>query len=65
MTQVEQDGFTNLKTWRLHWDRQLYKALEHQYQVRSIVTHRFEMNAADPACKVKLFRPMKLTIQAG
>ena len=33
MTQVEQDGFTNLKTWRLHWDRQLYKALEHQYQV--------------------------------
>ena len=33
MTQVEQDGFTNLKTWRLHWDRQLYKGLEHQYQV--------------------------------
>ena len=33
MTQVEQNGFTNLKTWRAHWDRQLYKALEHQYQV--------------------------------
>jgi dynein heavy chain 2 len=33
MSQVEQEGFTNLKTWRLHWDRQLYKALEHQYQV--------------------------------
>ncbi|TRY75069.1 hypothetical protein TCAL_08574 [Tigriopus californicus] len=33
MTQVEQDGFTNLKTWRNHWDRQLYKTLEHQYQV--------------------------------
>ena len=33
MTQVEQQGFTNLKTWRNHWDRQLYKALEHQYQV--------------------------------
>ena len=32
MTQVEQQGFTNLKTWRNHWDRQLYKALEHQYQ---------------------------------
>lgn len=35
MTQVEQDGFTNLKTWRNHWDRQLYKTLEHQYQVTS------------------------------
>ena len=34
MTEVEQQGFTNLKTWRNHWDRQLYKALEHQYQVR-------------------------------
>ena len=33
MTEVEQKGFTNLKTWRNHWDRQLYKALEHQYQV--------------------------------
>ena len=33
MTSVEQEGFTNLKTWRNHWDRQLYKALEHQYQV--------------------------------
>ena len=32
MSQVEQQGFTNLKTWRNHWDRQLYKALEHQYQ---------------------------------
>ena len=37
MTQVEQDGFTNLKTWRLHWDRQLYKALEHQYQVHTVL----------------------------
>ena len=33
MNEVEQEGFTNLRTWRLHWDRQLYKALEHQYQV--------------------------------
>ena len=31
--QVEQAGFTNLRSWRAHWDRQLYKALEHQYQV--------------------------------
>jgi dynein heavy chain 2 len=33
MSQVEQQGFTNLKSWRSHWDHQLYKALEHQYQV--------------------------------
>ena len=33
IAQVEQAGFTNLRTWRAHWDRQLYKALEHQYQV--------------------------------
>ncbi len=33
MSNVEQEGFTNLKTWRNHWDRQLYKTLEHQYQV--------------------------------
>ncbi len=39
MTQVEQEGFTNLKTWRLHWDRQLYKALEHQYQVSAHSTY--------------------------
>ena len=23
----------NMKTWKMHWDRQLYKALEHQYQM--------------------------------
>lgn len=22
----------NMKPWKAHWDRQLYKALEHQYQ---------------------------------
>lgn len=22
-----------MKTWKMHWDRQLYKALEHQYQI--------------------------------
>jgi hypothetical protein len=26
-------NFSNMKSWRAHWDRQLYKALEHQYQV--------------------------------
>ena len=43
MTQVEQEGFTNLKTWRAHWDRQLYKALEHQYQVSDRVLYRVRM----------------------
>ena len=23
----------NMKPWKAHWDRQLYKALEHQYQM--------------------------------
>lgn len=22
-----------MRSWRLHWDHQLYKALEHQYQL--------------------------------
>lgn len=25
--------FSNMKSWRAHWDHQLYKALEHQYQI--------------------------------
>ena len=30
-----QEGFNpgNMRPWRLHWDHQLYKALEHQYQL--------------------------------
>lgn len=24
--------FSNMRSWRLHWDHQLYKALEFQYQ---------------------------------
>ena len=23
----------NMKTWKMHWDRQLYKTLDHQYQM--------------------------------
>ena len=28
-------GFSkdNMRPWRIHWDRQLYKGLEHQYQM--------------------------------
>lgn len=25
--------FSNMKSWRAHWEHQLYKALEHQYQL--------------------------------
>lgn len=30
-----QEGFnaSHMRSWRLHWDHQLYKALEHQYQL--------------------------------
>ncbi|KAK3929891.1 Cytoplasmic dynein 2 heavy chain 1 [Frankliniella fusca] len=31
LAQVEQE-FSNLRSWRLHWDYQLYKALEFQYK---------------------------------
>lgn len=35
MTTLHQQGFSvaNMRPWRWHWDRQLYKALEHQYQM--------------------------------
>ena len=35
MASLIQEGFnpSNMKSWRLHWDHQLYKALEHQYQM--------------------------------
>ncbi|EKX39469.1 hypothetical protein GUITHDRAFT_160010 [Guillardia theta CCMP2712] len=31
--EVAQEGFDNLKAWYVHWDYQLYKALEFQYKV--------------------------------
>jgi len=32
---LTQEGFnpSNMRPWRLHWDHQLYKSLEHQYQL--------------------------------
>ncbi|KAK6172722.1 hypothetical protein SNE40_016326 [Patella caerulea] len=35
MANLVQQGFTadNMRPWKLHWDHQLYKALEHQYQM--------------------------------
>lgn len=35
MASLNQQGFSasNMKPWKAHWDRQLYKALEHQYQM--------------------------------
>ncbi len=35
MASLIQEGFnpSNMRSWRLHWDHQLYKALEHQYQM--------------------------------
>ncbi|XP_066286377.1 cytoplasmic dynein 2 heavy chain 1-like isoform X1 [Branchiostoma lanceolatum] len=35
MAGLVQQGFSaaNMKSWKMHWDRQLYKALEHQYQM--------------------------------
>ena len=35
MASLTQEGFqpANMKPWRLHCDHQLYKSLEHQYQL--------------------------------
>ena len=33
MHQLDQQGFRDQKSWATHWDRQLYKALEYQYQL--------------------------------
>lgn len=33
ISQVEALKFPNMKSWKLHWDYQLYKALERQYQL--------------------------------
>ncbi|XP_042887569.1 cytoplasmic dynein 2 heavy chain 1-like [Penaeus japonicus] len=33
MHQLDEKGFSDQKSWCSHWDRQLYKALEHQYQL--------------------------------
>ena len=35
MANLTSQGFSaaNMKPWKAHWDRQLYKALEHQYQM--------------------------------
>ncbi|XP_074649972.1 cytoplasmic dynein 2 heavy chain 1-like [Tubulanus polymorphus] len=35
MANLVTQGFSaaNMKSWKAHWDRQLYKALEHQYQM--------------------------------
>ena len=35
MASLIQEGFnsSHMVPWRLHWDHQLYKALEHQYQL--------------------------------
>lgn len=35
MANLVSQGFAvdNMKPWKAHWDRQLYKSLEHQYQM--------------------------------
>ena len=59
MSQVEQQGFSNLKSWKNHWDHQLYKSLEHQYQVGLEA-----LNEYLPEIEVFLtYRQQKITFQ--
>nr|KAG5701774.1 hypothetical protein BaRGS_000764 [Batillaria attramentaria] len=76
MANLVQQGFSsdNMKPWRAHWDRQLYKALEHQYQmglealnenlpeIRVELTYRQQRLQFRPPfeeIKAKYFREMK------
>ena len=38
-----------MKPWKMHWDRQLYKALEHQYQLGLVA-----LNQNLPEIKIEL-----------
>ncbi|XP_025088458.1 cytoplasmic dynein 2 heavy chain 1-like isoform X3 [Pomacea canaliculata] len=76
MASLVEQGFAsdNMKPWRAHWDRQLYKALEHQYQmglealnenlpeIRVELTYRQQKLQFKPPfeeIKAKYFREMK------
>ena len=39
----------NMKPWKMHWDRQLYKAMEHQYQLGLVA-----LNQNLPEIKIEL-----------
>lgn len=49
MHQLSERGFVDQKSWCAHWDRQLYKALEHQYQLGIEA-----LNAHLPEIKIEL-----------
>ncbi|KAK6637824.1 hypothetical protein RUM44_008246 [Polyplax serrata] len=56
ITQVEFMKFPNMKSWKLHWDYQLYKALEWQYRLSLCNLHLHF-----PEIKVELiYRQQKL-----
>ena len=41
VAEVEEHGFKETRGWHAHWDRQLYKVLDYQYQLglQSISDH--------------------------
>lgn len=52
-------NFSNMKSWRAHWDLQIYKALEHQYQLSLA-----DLHTNLPEMKVQLvYRQQKLQFQ--
>ncbi|KAL3878520.1 hypothetical protein ACJMK2_030860 [Sinanodonta woodiana] len=76
MADLVQKGFTadGMRPWKSHWDRQLYKALEHQYQmglealnenlpeIKVDLTYRqrhLQFNPPLEEIKAKYFRDMK------
>jgi len=47
--QVEELNYSNMKSWKTHCDYQIYKALEHQYQISLV-----DLHANLPEMKVQL-----------
>ncbi|XP_047109239.1 cytoplasmic dynein 2 heavy chain 1 [Schistocerca piceifrons] len=57
--QVDKQKFVNMKSWRLHWDYQLYKAIEYHYQLglETLNDHLSEISIE------LIFRQQKLQFQ--
>ena len=59
--EVEADGYREMKQWQNHWDHQVYKTFEHQYQLALEC-----INQNQPEIKVEIvFRQMKLQFSPG
>ena len=79
MAGLVQEGFnsSNMRPWKLHWDHQLYKSLEHQYQlglealnehlpeIKVELTYRLEREGCVCTCIIKIVHlPLFLSLSS-